>query len=116
MAVHMNEAITQAAGHVTVAPQVLNALVQMALREVPGIARLGSGPRARAGLRGEGVALRIEPHGVSADCFLVARVDTNLLDLGITVQATVAAVIQELAGMAVHEVNVYIQDVEAGNG
>lgn len=114
--VHMNEAMTQAAGHVTVAPQVLTALVLMALGEVPGIVRLGSGPRARPGLRGDGVALRVEPHGVSADCFVIARADTNLLDLGTAVQATVAAVIRELAGMAVHEVNVYIQDVEAGNG
>lgn len=116
MAMRMNEAMTQAVGHVTVAPHVLSALVQMALGEVPGIARLGSGPRTRAGRRGEGVALRIEPHGVSADCFIIALADTNLLDLGIAVQATVAAVIRELAGMAVHEVNVYIQDVEAGNG
>ena len=31
-------------------------------------------------------------------------------------QATVAAVIRELAGMAVREVNIYIQDVEAASG
>ena len=107
--------MTQAAGHVTVAPHVLSNLVMMAVREVPGIARLGAAPRARPSLRGDGVALRLDPDGVSADCYLIARPDTNLLDLGMAVQATVAAVIRELAGMAVREVNVYIQDVEAGN-
>ncbi|HNP71214.1 MAG TPA: Asp23/Gls24 family envelope stress response protein [Kouleothrix sp.] len=97
------------------APHVLSNLVVMAVREVPGIARLGSAPRARPGLRGDGVALRVAADGVSADCYLIAQAGTNLLDVGMAVQATVAAVIRELAGMAVREVNVYIQDVEAGN-
>jgi uncharacterized alkaline shock family protein YloU len=110
--------VIQAAGSVTVAPNVLMRLVNLALREVPGIARLGSVPRARASFwgTGNGVALRHGADGVSAECYLIARPDTNLLELGITVQATVAAVIQELAGMAVREVNVYIQDVETSNG
>jgi uncharacterized alkaline shock family protein YloU len=46
---------------------------------------------------------------------VIAQADTNLLDLGMAVQATVAAVIQELAGMVARDINVYIQDVEAGN-
>jgi uncharacterized alkaline shock family protein YloU len=91
-------------------------LVTVALREVPGVARTGASPRARSGYRGDGVTLRLDDGGVSADCYLIAQADTNLLDLGMAVQATVAAVIRELAGMAVREVNVYIQDVEAGNG
>ena len=107
----------QAAGSVTVAPNVLMRLVDLAIREVPGIARLGSIPRARSSFgAGNGVALRLGADGVSADCYLVARPDTNLLELGIAVQATVAAVIQDLAGMVVREVNVYIQDVEAASG
>jgi uncharacterized alkaline shock family protein YloU len=89
-------------------------IVLMALREVPGIARLGSAPLARMSRRNEGVALRIANDGVSADCYVVAKPDANLLELGMATQATVAAVIRELAGMTVHEVNVYIQDVEAG--
>jgi uncharacterized alkaline shock family protein YloU len=108
--------VTQAAGSVTVAPNVLTRLVVLALREVPGIARLGSVPRSRAAHRGDGVALRIDASGVAVDCYLVADQDTSLLDLGITVQATVAAVVRELAGMVVREVNVFIQDVEANSG
>jgi uncharacterized alkaline shock family protein YloU len=112
--------VTTAIGSVIVAPNVLVRLVSMAVREVPGVARLGSTPGMRATLRGgkqaAGVVTQIGADGVSADCYLIARADTNLLELGIAVQATVAAVIQELAGMAVQEVNVYIQDVEAGSG
>ena len=105
--------MTQAAGKVTVAPNVLMSIVLMALQEVPGIARLGNAPLARISKRGEGVALRFADDGVSADCYVVATPDTNLLELGMAAQATVAAVIRELAGMTVHEVNVFIQDVEA---
>ena len=54
--------------------------------------------------------------GVKVDCYLIAQADTNLFELGVAVQATVAAVLQELAGMTVREVNVYVQDVEAGSG
>jgi uncharacterized alkaline shock family protein YloU len=99
---------------------VLVRLVSLAIREVPGVVRLGGGSRARAGLRGSksgaGVVAQIAADGVSVDCHLVAEAGTNLLELGIAVQATVAAVIQELAGMSVREVNVYIQDVEARSG
>jgi uncharacterized alkaline shock family protein YloU len=107
--------MTQPTGSVTVAPNVLMNLVTIALREIPGVARAGAAPWGRASYRGEGVALRLDGNGVSADCYLIAQADTNLLDLGMAAQATVAAVIQELAGMVVHEVNVYIQDVEAGH-
>jgi uncharacterized alkaline shock family protein YloU len=91
-------------------------LVVLALREVPGIARTGNVPRSRTIYRGDGLALRVGADAVSADCYLIAQADTNLLELGMAVQATVAAVIRELAGMTVREVNVYIQDVEANRG
>lgn len=107
----------RASGSVTVAPNVLMRIVSLAIREVPGVARLGSGPRGRSSLRaGAGVALQASPEGVSADCYVIARAETNLLELGVAVQMTVAAVLQELAGMTVREVNVYIQDVEAHSG
>jgi uncharacterized alkaline shock family protein YloU len=109
--------VAVAIGTVTVAPNVLVRLLSLAVREVPGVARLCRPPRA--GLRGTSggqVVTRVGAEGVSADCYVIAQADTNLLELGVAVQATVAAVIQELAGMTVHEVNVYIQDVEAGSG
>ena len=107
---------TQAAGSVIVAPNVLMNLVALGLREVPGIVRPGNVPRAHGQYRGDGIALSIHDHEVGVDCYLIAQVDTNLLELGMAAQATVAAVIRELAGMAVREVNIYIQDVEATSG
>ena len=107
---------TQAAGNVTVAPNVLINLVVLGLREVPGIARLGSVPRTHAAYRGDGIALAIDDQGVGVDCYLIAQPEINLLELGMATQATIGAVIRELAGMTVREVNVYIQDVEAASG
>jgi uncharacterized alkaline shock family protein YloU len=107
---------TQAAGSVIVAPNVLMNLVALGLREVPGIARPGSAPRAHGQYRGDGIVLSIHNHEVSVDCYLIAQPDTNLLELGMAAQATVAAVIQELAGMVVREINIYIQDVEGTSG
>ena len=108
--------MSAATGNVVVAPNVLVRLVSLAVREVPGVVW---GSTGRAGLRGRSgsrVVVHSGVDGVKADCYVIAQANTPLLELGITVQATVAAVIQELAGMAVREVNVYIQDVEAGSG
>ena len=109
--------VSVATGNVVVASNVLVRLVSLAVCEVPGV--VWSGGTGRAGLRSRGnsrVSIHTGSDGVKADCYLVAQADTNLLELGIAVQATVAAVIQELAGMTVREVNVYIQDVEAFSG
>jgi uncharacterized alkaline shock family protein YloU len=107
---------TQAAGSVIMAPNVLMSLVALALREVPGIARPGNVPRTHGQYRSDGIALIFHDREVAVDCYLIAQPDTNLLELGMAAQATVAAVIRELAGMAVREVNIYIQDVEAVSG
>jgi uncharacterized alkaline shock family protein YloU len=112
--------VSIATGSVTMAPNVLLRLISLAIREVPGVAQLGSVPRTHAGRRsgtsGTGVVAQIAAAGTSVDCYVIAAASTNLLELGTAVQATVAAVIQELAGMSVYEVNVYIQDVEASSG
>jgi len=107
---------TQATGNVIVAPNVLMNLVALGLREVPGVARPGSVPRAAGQHRGDGIALMIDGQEVGVDCYLIAQPGTNLLELGMAAQATVAAVIRELAGMTVREVNIYIQDVEVASG
>lgn len=112
--------MAETSGNVTVAPSVLVRLLSLAIREVPGVAQLGIPPRGRLSLRGSvtgaGVAAKIGADGVSVDCYVIAQSNTNLLELGSATQATAAAVIQELAGMPVREVNVYIQDVEASSG
>lgn len=108
-------------GSVTIAPQVLNGMISHTALDVPGVARMGTVPAKHVAerLRGSqvhnGVVVQLEG-SVRADVYLVAQSDVNLLDLGTEVQAAVANVLQELAGLAVREINVVIQDVEAGGG
>lgn len=112
----------QSGGSVTIAPQVLTTVICETARAVPGVARLGHAPRPPlSALIGSassehGVSVQVVANAVRADCYLVAAPDTNLLELGMAVQATVAAAIRELVGMAVAEVNVYVQDVEVDRG
>lgn len=115
-------AVIQRQGNVTISPRVLTELISMSARHVPGVARLGAVPHwyvpavGSKSLSDGGISVQIDSAGVGADCYLIATPDTNLLELGITVQATVAAAIRELAGLTVREVNVYIQDVEVEHG
>ncbi len=108
-------------GSVTIAPQVLNGMISHTALDVPGVARMGAVPakhvaeRLRGAQAHNGVLVHMDG-SVSADVFLVAQYDVNLLDLGTEVQAAVANVLQELAGLPVGNINIVIQDVEAGGG
>lgn len=107
-------------GNVTVAPQVLTELISITARQVPGVVRLGSVPPwsrsyRRSHFTDTGVRVQVIDSTVVADCYLIAAPDINLLELGIAVQATVSAVIRDLVGLVVREVNVYVQDVEVGH-
>lgn len=110
--------MTPTPGSVSVAPSVLVRLVDLAVREVPGVVRLGAlPPSAMLGAAvGTGIALRQSESGALIDCYVIAAPETNLLELGMAVQATVAAVAHDLAGVTAREVNVYIQDVEVARG
>lgn len=108
-------------GTVTMSPIALIGIISRTVQDVQGVARMGTIPPSRVGqlLTGsqtrDGVLVRVDG-AVSADVYLVAHNDTHLLDLGQQVQSSVAHAIQQMVGMDVREVNVYIQDVEAARG
>nr|WP_161668769.1 Asp23/Gls24 family envelope stress response protein [Kallotenue papyrolyticum] len=103
----------------TMAPGALISIISRTVQDVPGVVRMGTVPPSRVGqlLTGshtrDGVLVRVMDGTLSADVYLIAESDTNLLELGERVQAAVAYAIRELVGMQVRDVNVYIQDVEA---
>lgn len=98
--------VEQAGSTVTLTPVVLVRIAERAVRAIPGVARLG-GPGVTTG-----VVLRERSNGMRADCFLTALPDVSLTELGIAVQFAVRTALHTLAGVAVAEVNVYIQDVD----
>jgi uncharacterized alkaline shock family protein YloU len=99
---------------VTVAPHVLSRMLSAALGAVPGVARPGVVPAGRAGMLGRstGLALHTAPDGLSVECYLVALPNTSLLTVGAAAQASIAAVLREVVGAEVRDVNVFIQDVD----
>jgi uncharacterized alkaline shock family protein YloU len=109
-------------GSVTIAPSVLATIVSLTAQDVPGVARLGSVPSNQrvghlwSGTTSQGVLVRVIDDAVQVDCYLLARPDANLLQLGQIVQAAIADALREMVGMPVRGVNVCIQDVEQRRG
>lgn len=110
---------TETLGVVRVARQVLATIVINTALQVPGVARMAhmaQGNEQWSRLLGrefprQGVALTVKDNVVSADLYLVVLAGSDIVEVGSTVQEEVAAAIEEIVGMQVNEVNVYIQDV-----
>lgn len=102
-------------------PMALIGIIRRTALDSEGVARLGAIPPSRVGqlFKGshtrEGVLVHVD-EAVSADVYVIARSDAQLLDVGQRVQAAVDHAIREMVGMDVREVNVYIQDVETPHG
>jgi uncharacterized alkaline shock family protein YloU len=107
-------------GRVLIAPAVLAQIVERSALGVPGVATISSRHprfdrlRGRA-LRNEqppsGVHVRVSDDTVSAEIAIVARADANILELGRRVQREVGEALEHMVGMAVGEINVYVDDV-----
>ncbi|MBE3561481.1 MAG: Asp23/Gls24 family envelope stress response protein [Ktedonobacteraceae bacterium] len=105
-----------ATGVVRVARQVLSTIVIHTALQIPGVVRMAhiSDPWSRLlgrEIPRQGVTLTIKENVVSADLYIVVESGVNIVEVGTAVQEEVAAAIEEIIGMQVQEVNVYIQDV-----
>ena len=104
-------------GVVRVARQVLTTILMNSALQVPGVTRIAQGNDQWSRLLGreipkQGVALTVKDNVVAADLYLVVEAGVNIVEVGTAVQTEVAAAIEEMVGMQVREVNVYIQDVD----
>jgi len=107
---------TESLGVVRVARQVLSTIVINTALQIPGVVRMAHIGDQWSRLLGrqlpkQGVALTIKDTTVSADLYIVVASGSNIVDVGSAVQAEVVSAIEDLVGMQVHEINVYIQDV-----
>jgi uncharacterized alkaline shock family protein YloU len=103
-------------GKVTVAPAVLTTIVRLTVLEQEGVHRLAPVPRPMRGLltgsrADEGILLGIGEEGVSLELHVVAEAHANMLKLGETLQTEVIRAIEEMVGLRVKSVDVYIDDV-----
>ena len=108
--------VTESLGVVRVARQVLSTIVINAALQTAGVVRMARIDGQRSRLLGKelpklGVALTIKDNTVSADLYIVVASGVNIVEVGAAVQEEVASAIEDMIGMQVREVNVYIQDV-----
>lgn len=107
---------SQSAGIVRVAHQVLATIVINTALQIPGVVRMAQRSEQWSRLRGreiprQGVALTVKGTTVSADLYIVVSANCNIVDVGAAIQEEVASAIEEMIGLQVQEVNVYIQDI-----
>ena len=108
--------VTESLGIIRVARQVLVTIVVNAALQIPGVVHMAQVSDQWTRFLGReipknGVALTIKDSTVSADLYVVVATGVNIVDVGSAIQNEVASAIEEMVGMQVHEVNVYIQDV-----
>jgi uncharacterized alkaline shock family protein YloU len=110
-------------GTVTIHPSVLVTVARLTALATPGVVRLGDRWRLDVGrvLSSEshshfnGVDVFVSDDNiVMVDVEVIAEPETNLVQLGETLQVEVVRAINEIVGMEVATVNVFVLDVECG--
>jgi uncharacterized alkaline shock family protein YloU len=97
-------------GTITIATTVLNTIARLTALSVPGVARMGNSGQLLP--TNPGTNIKVANGKVKADIFVVVRSDANFYETGQKIQQEVTRSINEIVGMEVQAINVYIQDVE----
>ncbi len=98
-------------GKITIAPEVLETTARLTTLAVPGVASLISPPGMSRLLRHDGVKIEVSGNNVSAKLYVVTEPRVNMLTVGRQIQAEVSRAIQDMIGMQVQSIDVYIEDV-----
>ena len=106
--------MTESMGRVTVSQDVLNTIVRLTTLGVEGVARLDKRSGRRRGA--EGFHVEVSDNQAKVDVYVILKPDTNLREIGRSIQAEIARSLQEMVGMQAATVNVHIQDVEPPAG
>lgn len=100
-------------GKITVEPGVLETIAGLTAQQVEGVARIAQKTDVERflGIGRKSVEVQVEEGHVMVELHLLAQPDISLLRLGKAVQREVTEAIQQMIGMPVDTVNVYIEDV-----
>lgn len=115
----MDEHYETPPGVVTIAPGVLLTIVRMTALAHPGVQRLAARmPPGLPRLRGKSAqadGLRVEVSDddvVTVDVHVIADPSASLADLGKELQAQIVRALEEMVGMEVRSINVFIDEIE----
>jgi uncharacterized alkaline shock family protein YloU len=108
--------VYEAPGKVTIAPTVLTTIVRLATLDQRGVRRLVPvPPNVRGLLAGgaaeEGIFIEVVDDGVQVEVHVMADAGANMLKLGEALQNSITRAIEEMVGLPVRAINVYIDDV-----
>ena len=122
----MEEHYEVPAGTVTIAPGVLTTIVRMTTQAQPGVLRLSQRtPAGRHRIHGKGAGaegLRVEvfdDNSATVEVHVIADSNASLSTLGKELQTEIARAVEDMVGMEMRAVNVFIDEVEfdaAGKG
>ena len=118
-------------GTVRIAPAVLIELIELSVRDVSGVAGIGSRRRMERDLPGGeedatersvgrspaktyeagGIAVRVAGDRIDADVAIVVQRGANILELSRAIQRRVGVATGRMLGMTVTEVNVFVADI-----
>ena len=92
-------------GNTTVAPEVMETIIQMTANDTQGVARLFVNNNNQ-----NGVKMKIVDGVVKADVYIVLEADCSTLDVCKLLQTKIARAVKEMVGMSVGCVNIHIED------
>lgn len=103
-------------GKVTIAPGVLTTIVRQTALEQRGVNRLATVPPTVRGLMAgsavdEGIFVAVTEQGVQVELHIIAEAEHNMLKLGSALQTTITRALEEMVGMPVAAVDVFIDGV-----
>lgn len=104
-------------GKITIDPEVLATIARLTTLAVPGVVRFASPPGIQRllGVK-DGVQTTVREGTVEVNLHIVVEAGRNMLALGRQIQAEVTRAVQDMVGMEVEAVNVYIEDVAPASG
>ncbi len=103
-------------GSVRIAPEVLATIVNLTAMGVPGVVAMGAVPgHGLFSWRHDttrGVRLIVRQNTVSVELYVVVAQGINMVGAGTAIQNAITAAVQDMLGMEVKDVNIYIQNIE----
>lgn len=94
-------------GNTTVAPEVLETIIEMTVNETQGVSRLFNNNSANSGVK-----MKLSEGIVNADIYIVLKADCNTLEVCKKLQKKIARAIKDIVGMGVGSLNVHVEDFE----
>ena len=94
-------------GNTTVAPEVLETIVEMTVSETQGVSRIFNNNTANSGVK-----LKIVDGIVNADIFIVLDADCSTLEVCKTLQKNIERAIKDIVGMGAGSLNIHVEDFD----